>query len=75
MLLCADLGNTSVTFGLFDGEKLLNQWQVPVDDFAELDPLWNEQHFADPEAIIVASVEPAAYELLAAWMRRKFSPR
>ena len=73
MLLCADLGNTSVTVGIFDGEKLLQQWHVPVVDFPELDPLWNEQHFADPDAVIVASVNPAAYELLVAWMRRRFS--
>lgn len=73
MLLCADLGNTCVTFGIFDGDKLLQQWRVPVVDFAELDPLWNEQHFADPEAVIIGSVNPAAYELLNAWIRRKFS--
>jgi len=73
MLLCADLGNTSVTFGIFEGEKLLRQWHVPVEDFPELDPLWNEQHFADPGSVIVASVNPPAYELLVAWMRRRFS--
>jgi type III pantothenate kinase len=73
MLLCADLGNTSVTFGLFDGDKLLKQWQVPVDDFSELDSLWDEADLPGPDAVIVGSVRPAAYELLVAWMRRKFS--
>jgi type III pantothenate kinase len=73
MLLCADLGNTSVTFGLFKGEELLEQWKVVVDDFSELDPLWDEKHLEEPEVVIVASVNPAAYELLVAWMRRRFS--
>lgn len=73
MLLCADLGNTSVTFGLFDGEKLARQWQVSVHDFSELDSLWDEKSLPSPDAVIIASVNPAAYELLTAWMRRKFS--
>jgi type III pantothenate kinase len=73
MLLCADLGNTSVTFGLFDGEQLQQQWQVLVHDFSELDSLWDEKNLKNPDAVIVASVNPAAYELLVAWIRRKFS--
>jgi len=73
MLLCADLGNTSVTFGLFDGENLLRQWRVLIDDFAELDTLWDEKGLPAPDAVVVASVRPGAYELLVAWMRRKFA--
>ena len=73
MLLCADLGNTSVTFGIFDGENLLKQWQVAIEDFAELDALWDERDVPAPDAVIVGSVRPDAYELLVAWMRRKFS--
>jgi type III pantothenate kinase len=73
MLLCADLGNTCVTFGLFDGENLLKQWRVGIDDFAELDTLWDEKDLPAPDAVVVASVRPDAYELLVAWMRRKFS--
>lgn len=73
MLLCADLGNTSVTLGLFEGEELLRHWQVSVEDFSDLDPLWDEQNVENPDAVIIASVMPAAYELLVAWMRRKFT--
>jgi len=73
MLLCADLGNTSVTFGIFDADKLLDTWRVAVKDFSELDPIWDERHFAAPGSAIIGSVNPPAYELLAAWMRRKFS--
>lgn len=72
MLLCADIGNTSVTFGLFDGETLLRQWRVQIEELPDLDPLWDEQSLPEPDAIIVASVNPAAHELLIAWMRRKF---
>src|SRR3989339_1529833 len=30
MLLAIDVGNTSTTFGLFDGEKLVKQWFSPT---------------------------------------------
>ncbi len=72
MLLCADLGNTCVTFGCFDGETLLQHWRVPVEDFGELDPLWDERSLPDPDAVILGSVNPAAEELLSAWLRRRF---
>lgn len=73
MLLCADLGNTSVTLGLFEGEEILKHWQVSVDDFSDLDSLWDEQDVENPDTVITASVMPAAYEILVAWMRRKFT--
>jgi type III pantothenate kinase len=73
MLLCADLGNTCVKFGVFEGKELLKQWQVLISDFPELDLLWKQHGFDDPDAAIVGSVMPAAYELLAAWIRRRFT--
>ena len=31
MLLCVDIGNTNIKFGLFEGERLLGQWRVATD--------------------------------------------
>ena len=31
MLLVADIGNTSTTLGVFEGEKLLESWRVASD--------------------------------------------
>jgi type III pantothenate kinase len=31
MLLCIDLGNTNITFGLYDGDDLLYHWRIKTD--------------------------------------------
>jgi type III pantothenate kinase len=31
MLLCIDLGNTNITFGLYDGDDLRSQWRINTD--------------------------------------------
>jgi len=31
MLLCIDLGNTNITFGLYDGDDLQSQWRIKTD--------------------------------------------
>jgi type III pantothenate kinase len=31
MLLCIDLGNTNITFGLYDGDDLKSQWRIKTD--------------------------------------------
>src|SRR5574341_1302185 len=31
MLLCIDLGNTNITFGLYDGDDLKSQWRINTD--------------------------------------------
>lgn len=39
LLLCIDVGNTHMVFGLFSGERLVHQWRLPTDRDATADDL------------------------------------
>ena len=59
MLLCADLGNYSLTLGLFDGEQLVAQRSGRIGDTLEIKRLLTE---GMPETAVLSSVNPPRIE-------------
>ncbi len=81
MLLVIDVGNTNIVYGLFDGEKLTQQWRVEsgrgrtADEYAVV--LWQllQMHgvaVKDVHAAILASVVPALTEPMIELVKRAF---
>src|SRR5205085_6466730 len=81
MLLAIDVGNTNITFGIFDGEKLVHQFRAEssrgrtADEYAVVVRQLLAMHGIAPDAVhaaIVASVVPALTEPMLALVRRAF---
>ena len=79
-LLAADLGNTNVTLGLFDGEELIGSWRSTTrptatsDDLAVLvaDLIGLDGHrLADLGAVAFASVVPPQTDAFARFVRER----
>jgi type III pantothenate kinase len=81
MLLVIDVGNTNIVYGLFDGEKLVQQWRVEsgrgrtADEYAVV--LWQllQMHgvaVKDVHAAILASVVPSLTEPMVDLVKRAF---
>jgi type III pantothenate kinase len=67
MLFCLDIGNTIITFGVFDGDTLAHHWRVSTDvhrtaeEYAALfDSLFRLEsiNFRDIQAACMVSVDP-----------------
>ena len=81
MLLAIDLGNTNLTFGLFQGERLVHDWRLATRRDSMPDELGISmlqlirQEGLDPkavEAVVVASVVPPLNTSLVEAVRRYF---
>ncbi len=64
MLLAIDIGNSNILFGMFDGEKLLQQHKIPtevVHSFGKCNAvIYNLSHREKVDRIIISSVVPDA---------------
>ena len=67
MILVADIGNTNITFGVFEGQKLLNFWRLNTSRSRTCDEYWldinllcrdAQYDLRRLEAIVIASVVP-----------------
>jgi type III pantothenate kinase len=58
MLLAIDIGNTSVHFGIFEGEKLLKEWREAADRVSDYQSIRN---------VIVSSVVPGMNKFVKKW--------
>lgn len=71
MLLAVDLGNSAVSLGAFDGDRLVRRWQIDVDDDSGPES-WRRRLRAVRDSgprfgrCLVASVAPSHTESLAA---------
>ena len=80
MLLAADIGNTHIHLGLFEGENLLATTKFPGDRVTELEEEW--ARFRGPGAAatpiagaVVCSVNPKAKIPFCHWVARRFGAR
>lgn len=73
MLLAVDVGNTNITFAVFDGNKIVADWRVGTvarrtgDEYAALMLiLFGEQNlsFSDIDGVAISSVVPATNDAL-----------
>ncbi len=69
MLLAVDIGNTSIKFGVFDGENLKHRSSTPTTSDELTDAL---APFDDVSSAIICSVVPARTEVLAAVINKRF---
>src|SRR2546429_6215707 len=81
MLLAIDLGNTNLTFGLFEGDQLRHDWRLATrrdsmpDELGLLMVQLMQQEGFDPkavEAVVVASVVPPLNSSLVQAIERYF---
>ena len=81
MLLCVDIGNTNIAFGVYHGDELLSHWRIATqhekmpDEYAMLmlDLFRHAGHSAeDIEAIALASVVPTLTGIFEEVCRRYF---
>lgn len=67
MLLAIDIGNTSTTFGLFKGKRLVEQWRCGTDKAAD-----GANKAAGVRGVIIASVAPKMNAVIAKFIYKKF---
>lgn len=67
MLLCIDIGNTTITFGIFEGKRLIKTWRVGTSH-CEADVVSRNT----PSAIIISSVVPKALAKLKPVLKKQF---
>ena len=79
-LLAADIGNTNLTLGLFEGDRLVGSWRATTRPTATSDELaasiadllaLDDRHLADLDAVAIASVVPPATATLARVARER----
>lgn len=79
MLLVADVGNTRVHLGLFEGDALVARQAFPGDAVASLDAQWDALTeglgAVVPEGAILCSVNPKAKIPFAHWAFTRFGTR
>lgn len=82
MLLVIDVGNTNIVFGVYDGEKLLNNWRITSDKDRTSDEYgllfdqtfkYNGLKSEDVEHVIISSVVPPLMHTLPTMSRRYFN--
>ena len=61
MFLAIDVGNTSITLGLFDGKKLVKNWRAETLKTDSAQQLWKKIriHSQNVDGIVIASVVPS----------------
>lgn len=68
-LLAVDVGNTNITFGLFDGRRLVRTWRCETGEIAR----WPDSEMVRwPEGIIVSSVVPEIDGRIEKTLKKKF---
>jgi type III pantothenate kinase len=79
MLLVADIGNTNVHMGVYDGAALVAATAVPKDRILDIDTEWErfrgEEARAPIEGSIVCSVNPKVKIPFCHWVARRFGAR
>ncbi|MEE8519110.1 MAG: type III pantothenate kinase, partial [Dehalococcoidia bacterium] len=61
MLLTLDIGNTNITAGVFDGERLVASWRLTTDDQRQVDEYALQLHDLLPmKGVDVALIDAAA---------------
>lgn len=79
-LLAADIGNTNLTLGLFDGEQLVGSWRATTRATATSDELaaqaadllaLDEHRLAELDAVAIASVVPPVTATFDRWVRER----
>lgn len=79
LLLVIDAGNTNITFGIFEGEEIAQQWRIQTDKDKtsdeygiELEQIMNHFNYSPTRLkdIIIASVVPDLMHALPAMCRR-----
>ena len=82
MLLVIDAGNTNVTLGIFQGDRLLTHWRLKTDHDksgqecgAEVRSLFEVEglDLKDIEAVVIASVVPPLHEALTQMVQACFA--
>ncbi len=82
MLLAIDVGNTNVTFAVFDGDTIAADWRINTDarrtgdEYAALlHALLDERglSLAQVDAVVISSVVPAAVDALVRFSRKHLS--
>src|SRR5688572_20800050 len=71
MLLAADIGNSAIKFGVFDGEKLTNKFSIPTKRESTADEVStavNSVKAARIDSVIVCSVVPDVNDSIAAFI-------
>lgn len=80
MLLAIDVGNTTITFAIFDGDTLRADWRIGTvnrrtgDEYAALMlGLFSQEGitFADIDGVVISSVVPAIIDPLTRFARRR----
>ena len=71
LLLCVDIGNTSISFGIFKGKKLLKTWRVGTQKLSSLRGAPKGRR-SNLNAIIISSVVPKALSKLKPLIKRQF---
>lgn len=80
MLLCVDVGNTTLHLGLFEGERLVHTARCSGDDVLELERFWHE-HVEAPlgrislEGAVLCSVNPKVKIPFCHWAAQRFGTR
>lgn len=68
MILAIDIGNTSVHFGVFRGERLVKEWRVATARISgHRDIRKRISGYQDIRKVIVASVVPRASKIIKGW--------
>lgn len=79
MLLAIDVGNTNITFAVFDGEQVKADWRIGTvvrrtgDEYAALLISLLSEHglrLAEIDGVIISSVVPAAVDALSRFSRK-----
>ena len=72
MLLAVDIGNTSIKFGLFEGETLTSQFSIPTNRDETPDGLRlavGDRLCASIDRAIVCSVVPQVHSAVSSFLR------
>jgi len=70
VILAIDIGNTSISLAAFDGDRLVADDRLPVDDAEWISHTWRSSRLARAgaiEAVLLSSVRPAAEPPIVAW--------
>ncbi len=70
MILALDIGNTTFSLAVFDGDRLVDHDRIPVEDVEWISHTWRSSRLAKHalfEVILLSSVRPAAEPPIVAW--------
>ena len=76
MILAADVGNTNIQLGFFEGETLISERRISNEKIGEIEDQWvdfsSDRGVDRLDAVVVASVNPKTKIPLCHWVRKTF---